>query len=515
MEPAGLYSGYTFREPEVTMPTTPYVLGIDIGTGGVRVLLVNQNDGQVERSASRGYPCDTPSPGWSEQAPEDWWTACCEAIKQLVAESDIEGSLIGAIGITGQMHGLVALDEHDAVIRPSIIWNDQRTQTQCDHIHEIVGRERLIEITGKPAMTGFTAPKILWMRDHEPDLHDRIRHVLLPKDFILLRLTGTHSTDVTDASGTSLLDLGSRDWSDLLLEELQMDKSWLPLVSESQKIVADVTAEAATLTGLRPGIPVVAGAGDQAAGGISCGIDDESSVSINLGTSGVVFAGRPTPPHDPTGSLHAYCHALVETWHVMGVMLSAGGSLKWYRDTFAQDSTFDQIVEDATTVEPGSEGLRFLPYLTGERTPHAAPDATGSFTGISTGHARPHFGRSVLEGIMFGLKDSLDLIRETNRNIDHVRITGGGSRSRPWRQMAADIFDLPVATVNVSDGSAYGAALLAMAGSGRFADVSEAINTFVRTDEMLQPTGASRIYASVHAQWRGLFDILEPTYHRP
>ena len=255
MEPAGLYSGYTFREPEVTMPTTPYVLGIDIGTGGVRVLLVNQDNGEVERSTSRGYPCDTPSPGWSEQAPEDWWMACREAIKELMADGGIEDSLIGAIGITGQMHGLVALDEHDAVIRPSIIWNDQRTQTQCDHIHEIVGRERLIGITGKPVMTGFTAPKILWMREHEPDLHDKIRHVLLPKDFILLRLTGTHSIDVTDASGTSLLDLESRDWSDPLLEELQMDKSWLPTVSESRKIVAVVTAEAATLTGLRPGTP--------------------------------------------------------------------------------------------------------------------------------------------------------------------------------------------------------------------------------------------------------------------
>lgn len=514
MKPAGLYSVETFREPEVIMPTTSYVLGIDIGTSGARVLLVNQDTGEVERSTRRGYPCDTPRPGWSEQAPEDWWMACCEAIKQLMIDSDIDGSLIGAIGLTGQMHGLVALDEHDAVIRPSIIWNDQRTQAQCDRIHETIGRERLIEITGKPAMTGFTAPKILWMRDHEPELYDKIRHVLLPKDFILLRLTGTHSIDASDASGTSLLDLKSRDWSDPLLEKLQIEKSWMPPVSESQKVVAVVNAEASTLTGLHPGTPVVAGAGDQAAGGIGCGIDDESSVSINLGTSGVVFAGRRTPPHDPTGSLHGYCHAIEDTWHVMGVMLSAGGSLEWFRNTLAQDRTFDQIVKEATAVEPGCEGLRFLPYLTGERTPHVAPDARGSFTGISTAHGHPHFCRSVLEGVMFGLKDGLDLIRDTNRNIDHVRITGGGSRSRPWRQMAADIFDLPVATVNVSDGSAYGAALLAMTGIGRFPDVSESMRAFVKTDEMLQPTSTSKIYASIHAQWRGLFGILEPTFDR-
>ena len=494
------------------MPTTTHVLGIDIGTTGARALLVNQDTGKIEHVANRDYPTATPRPGWSEQSPEEWWTACREAIGQVVADGELDGSRIGAIGLTGQMHGLVALDEKCEVIRPCILWNDQRTQSQCERIHDIVGRDRLIEISGKPAMTGFTAPKILWLRDHEPESHARIRHVLLPKDFILLKLTGRRSTDASDASGTSLLDLGSRDWSDRLLEELQIDKSWMPPVSDSQKIVGFITDEASRLTGLRSDTPVVAGAGDQAAGAIGCGIADESSVSINLGTSGVVFAGRMTPPHDPAGLLHGYCHAMAGTWHVMGVMLSAGGSLDWYRHALAGDRTFDRIVEEASTVQPGCEGLHFLPYLTGERTPHAAPHARGSFTGISSRHARSHFDRAVLEGVMFGLKDNLELMRRDHRSIDHVRVTGGGSRNRAWMQMAADIFDLPVATVNVTDGSAYGAALLAMVGSGRFDDVSVAMSTFVSVDEMLQPTAAAQKYPSIHARWRGLFEALEPTY---
>lgn len=513
MKPAGLYSGGTYRESESAMSTTPYVLGIDLGTGGIRVLLVNQDDGDINHVTTSQYPSDAPRPGWSEQNPEDWWTACCQAIRRLFDDRpDLKAEQIHAIGISGQMHGLVALDDQDMVLRPAILWNDQRTSEQCDEIHRRLGTDRIIAITGKPVMTSFTAPKILWMQQHEEPLYRSMRHALLPKDYLLLRLSGTYSTDASDASGTSLLDLQRRDWSEELLQSLEIPIEVLPTVSESQEIVAAISSMASHETGLRTGTPIVAGAGDQAAGGVGCGIADDSIVSINLGTSGVVFSGRRTPPHDPSGALHGYCHAVHETWHVMGVMLSAGGSLKWYRDTFEPDRTFDEIIANASDARPGCGGLRFLPYLSGERTPHAAPNARGSFTGISSDHDRSQFARSVLEGVLFGLKDNLELIRAGQPDIEHVRFTGGGSRNKAWRQMAADIFNTPVATVNVADGSAYGAALLAMTGSGRFRDVAEAMTSFVGTLDTLHPTSAAEQYATIHEEWQSLYGILEPTY---
>ena len=494
------------------MTTSPYVLGIDVGTSGIRALLVNQETGDVEGTSTRTYPSCNPFDGWSEQNPDDWWKACCEAIGQIIREASLSQNDIGCVGISGQMHGLVTLDKHDRAIRPAILWNDQRTQSQCDQIHEIVGLDRMVQLTGKPVMTGFTAPKILWIRSHEVDCYRKIQHVLLPKDFLVLRLTGVHSTDPSDASGTSLLDLRSRDWSDEILDALELSRSWLPSVTESQHIVSSITKEAAELTGLKAGIPVVAGAGDQAAGGIACGIHDQTAISINLGTSGVVFAGCETFPEDQDRRVHAYCHGIPDSWHVMGVMLSAGGSLRWYRDTFENGRIFEDIIQNANSIAPGSEGLRFLPYLNGERTPHASPDARGSFTGISSRHHRGHFTRAVLEGILFGLKDNLDLIQPYARHATHVRITGGGAQSRIWREMASDIFNMPVATVNVSEGSAFGAALLAMVGSDSFSDVISAIDAHVRTESVIDPTSKSTEYKELHDNWKRLFGILEPTY---
>ena len=496
------------------MTERPYVLGIDIGTSGTRVLVVDQDSGDVVRTTSSDYACNSPHPGWSEQHPNDWWSGCCSAIRQALAGGDISGESIATIGFSGQMHGLVLLDERTTVLRPAILWNDQRTEAECEQMHEAIGRSELIRITGKPAMTGFTAPKILWVRNHEPQVYRHARHVLLPKDYVRFRLTGEFSTDVTDASGTSLQDLGTRDWSEAILSKLDLDPHWFPPLAESADVTATVSADAAAETGLRPGTPVVAGAGDQAAGGVGCGIGHGPRVALNLGTSGVIFAGRDRLPHDPSGALHAYCHALPGTWHVMGVMLSAGGSLRWYRDTFegSEAAAYDRIIEGARGVSPGCEGLGFLPYLTGERTPHADPQARGAFVGISTRHGREHFGRAVLEGVLFGLRDGLDLLRQGDQVIEQVRMTGGGARSEFWRQMAADIFNLPVSMVNVTDGSAYGAALLAMVGSGRFETVQDAMEQFVRESGTIDPSADARLYGDLHEQWRSLYPALAPVF---
>ncbi|MCH2134305.1 MAG: xylulokinase [Phycisphaerales bacterium] len=498
------------------MTDRPHVLGIDIGTSGARVLVVDHASGEVIRTATSEYGSISPHAGWSEQQPRDWWSGCCSAIRQALAGSEISGESIAAIGLSGQMHGLVLMDDNDSVLRPAILWNDQRTADECELMHETIGLQRLIEITGKPAMTGFTAPKILWVKRHEPKIYARSRHVLLPKDYVRWCLSGVHSIDVADASGTSLLDLEQRDWSNELVSGLDLDAQWLPPVAESVDVTAEVSRSAAAETGLRPGTPIVAGAGDQAAGGIGCGIGDESVISLNLGTSGVVFAARDARPHDPSGALHAYCHAMPGTWHVMGVMLSAGGSLRWYRDTFegAEASAYDRIIQGARGVSPGCDGLSFLPYLTGERTPHADPHARGAFTGISNQHERGHFARAVLEGVLFGLRDGLDLVQADGQAVDRIRMTGGGARSDFWRQMAADVFDLPIYTVNVTDGSAYGAALLALVGSGHFPDITEAMKTCVRETGETTPSPDARVYGDIHAAWRDLYPALAPTFTR-
>ncbi len=470
------------------MADCPHALGIDIGTGGVRAILVDVQTGKVLARANTPCPLSSPQAGWSEQDPRDWWRAACDSIAAVVQKAAAEPSTIGCVGLTGQMHGLVALDENEQLLRPAILWNDQRTIDECEAIHERVGRERLIEITGKPALTSFTAPKLLWLRKNEPDIYARIQHVLLPKDAVRLHLTGQHAIDVTDASGTSLLDITRRDWSAEVLGALDIDATWLPPVLESPDLAGAITSEAAAITGLSEGTLVVAGAGDQAAAGVACGIATSDTVSINLGTSGVVFAACDGVPIDQTGAMHTFCHAIPGTCHLMGCMLSAGGSLRWYRDTFCPSMDYAAIIAEAMQAPAGCEGLHFLPYLTGERTPHNDPTLTAAFTGITSRHTRAHFARAVLEGIMYGLKDGLDLIAAHGPSPTSVRMTGGGARSTPWRTLAADIFGIPVQTVTVNDGSAYGAAMLAMVGSGHFASVEEAMKICVSVEDCIEPS---------------------------
>ena len=415
---------------------------------------------------------------------------------------DVSANQIACIGLTGQMHGLVLLDDDERLLRPAMLWNDQRTAAECAMMNEAVGEERLIAITGKPALTSFTAPKLLWVRDHEPEVFAKIRHVLLPKDAIRLHLTGCHAIDATDASGTSLLDISTRSWSTEILQALSLDPAWLPEVLESPAGAGCVTPEAAAQTGLLEGTPVIAGAGDQAAAGVSCGIADPYHVSVNLGTSGVVFAACEGVPIDMSGAMHTFCHAIPGTCHLMGCMLSAGGSLRWYRDTFCPAMDYAPLIDEAADAAPGCEGLRFLPYLAGERTPHNDPTLTGAFTGITARHTRAHFTRAVLEGILYGLKDGIDLVAAKGTPPTTVRMTGGGARSAPWRALAADIFGMPVTTVSVTEGSAYGAAMLAMVGGGHFASVESAMSSCIRETSRIDPTREAENYAALHLAWK-------------
>jgi xylulokinase len=484
------------------MDRSPAVLGIDIGTGGVRTLVVNQHSGAVVGRAEVSYPLSTPQPGWSEQDPRDWWAAACTSIAMAMRDADLHSGQITCVGLTGQMHGLVLLDEREHLLRPAMLWNDQRTARQCELMHSAIGAQRLITITGKPALASFTAPKLLWVREHEPDVYANIRHILLPKDAIRLHLTGRHGIDVTDASGSSMLDITRRNWSTDVLRALDIDAAWLPPLLESPDLAGAITAEAATLTGLAEGTPVVAGAGDQAAAGIACGIAATDTISINLGTSGVVFAACDGVPIDPSGAMHTFCHAVPGTCHLMGCMLSAGGSLRWYRDTFCPGMNYEEIIAEAMHAPAGCEGLRFLPYLTGERTPHNDPTLTGGFLGMTARHTRVHFARSVLEGILYGLKDGLDLVAAHGSAPEAVRMTGGGARSTQWRALAADILGVPVHTVNVMDGSAYGAAMLASLGSGQFESVQDAMTSWVRVEDRIDPSPHSSQYLEYHRVWK-------------
>src|SRR4051794_22758913 len=391
------------------------VIGIDVGTSAVKAIAVGE-DGTVLERREISYPLSTPRPGWSEQDPEDWWRATEQALDGL-ADDEIAG-----IGLSGQMHGLVTLDASDAVIRPAILWNDQRTQAECEEIEALVGLDRLIELTGNRALTGFTAPKLLWLRKHEPDAYARIAHVLLPKDYVRLRLTGERAIDVADASGTLLLDVARRRWSTEVVSALELDPAWLPQVLESPYVSGETSG----------GVPVAAGAGDQAAGALGVGVDRPGPLSVVLGTSGVVFAALPAYAADPQGRVHAFCHAVPNGWHAMGVMLSAAGSLRWLRDALGTDADYDDLTAAAAKWPPGTEGLTFLPYLSGERTPHADPHARGAFTGLTLRHDRGALVRAVLEGVAYGLRDSLELLRELGVEPHTCHASGGGARSELW-----------------------------------------------------------------------------------
>jgi xylulokinase len=455
------------------------LVGLDVGTTAVKAVAVTPA-GEVLARAERSYPLSTPRPGWAEQDPEDWWRAA-EAV---LSELDADGS---AVGLSGQMHGLVALDGRDRVLRPAILWNDQRTAAECREIEERVGRERLVELTGNRALTGFTAPKLLWLRRHEPETFAAVRHVLLPKDYVRLRLTGERAVDAADASGTLLLDVARRRWSDELLAALEVPADWLPPVAESTEI---------------------GGAGDQAAGALGVGVAGPGPLSIVLGTSGVVFAALPSYRPDPDARLHLFCHAVPGTWHAMGVMLSAAGSLGWLHDRVLGGG-YDALLESAAAWPPGSEGLLFQPYLAGERTPYADPDARGAFVGLSLRHDRGALVRAVLEGVAYGLRDSLELVRTLGVSVERGRVSGGGARSRLWLRILASVLDLPLELTVVEEGAAFGAALLGGVAGGVFADAAEAVAACVRVTETVEPEPAWRsAYAEGYARYGELYPAL-------
>jgi xylulokinase len=456
-----------------------------------------------------------PRPLWSEQDPDLWWVGAVAAIGSVLASTGATGADVAAVGLTGQMHGLVLLDEGDAVLRPAILWNDQRTAAECDAIRAAVGPERLIAITGNDALTGFTAPKLVWVRDHEPDVWRRIGHVLLPKDYLRLRLTGGHALDKADGAGTLLFDLEARDWSGEVVAALGIDTGWLPPTFEGPEVTGAVTSAAAAATGLRAGTPVVAGGGDQSANAVGVGVVAPGTMALSLGTSGVVFAATDRPLYEPGGRVHAFCHAVPGRWHMMSVMLSAAGSLRWFRDALAPGVDFADLVAPAAEVSAGSDGLLFLPYLSGERSPHPDPLARGAFVGLTLGHDRRHMTRAVLEGVAFGLRDGLDLMLEAGVPPPaQIRASGGGTASAMWCQILADVLDAEIATVDTTEGAAYGAALLAAVGAGWFPTVDGATDAVVRATPVAMPGPDRARYAELHAIYGGLYPALSPTFRR-
>ncbi len=488
-----------------------FFLGIDTSTTATKALLMDTG-GKVVAVASSEYTYETPRPLWAEQDPQLWWQATIASVRQVLDLGGVAPAQVQSVGLTGQMHGLVLLDEAQ-VLRPAILWNDQRTAAECDEIRAAVGRERLIQITGNDALAGFTAPKILWVKKHEPQLFARARHILLPKDYVRLHLTGEYATDKADGAGTLLFDLRRRDWSAEVVAALGIDPTWLPPTFEGPAVTGYLTRGAAEATGLRAGTPVVGGGGDQAAGAVGTGAVIEGVVSLSLGTSGVVFAAVDRPLIEPQGKLHAFCHAVEGKWHLMGVMLSAAGSLRWFRDTLAPGVDFDALLAPAAGVAPGSEGLLYLPYLTGERTPHPDPLARGAFVGLTVRHTRAHLTRALLEGVAFGLRDSFELMKAAGLgSIHQVRITGGGAKSALWRQIMADILGAELVTVNTSEGAAYGAALLAATGTGAFASVEAACAATVHPTASTSPSPASDAYGELYPLYRDLYPALRPAF---
>jgi xylulokinase len=501
----------------------PYYLGVDVGTTGSKALLVDEK-GRVIASHTTEYPLYTPRVGWTEQNPEDWWSATVKSVRAVLEKSKVKPEEVEGVGLTGQMHGLVMLDKELKVIRPAILWNDQRTGEEAEYINTKFG-ERIIEVTGNIAHTGFTAPKLLWVKRHEPENFARMRKFLLPKDYVGLKLTGEIAMDVNDASGTALFDVKRRKWAEGLIAELELPLDVFPKVLESPEVRGGVTAEAAELTGLRKGVPVVAGAGDQGAAGVGAGVVEEGVVSVNIGTSGVVFTNSDAYRFDPKGRLHAFCHAVPGKWHLMGVMLSAGGSLRWFRDKLGQleggladllgVDPYDLLCREAEQVPPGSEGLVFLPYLAGERTPHADPYARGVFFGLSLKHGRGHMVRAVLEGVCYGLRDSLELMLALDLKVREVRVLGGGARSLLWRKILADVFGADVYTMEVDEGSSFGAAILASVGTKAYATVRDAARSMVRTKDVVKYDPANReLYSKYYALYRELYPALKNLYKR-
>jgi xylulokinase len=482
-------------------------LGLDVGTGGTRVVLVDER-GRVITSASEEHaPFQSPFPGWAEQEPEDWWRAAQKAIREVVSASG--GARIDAVGLTGQMHGAVMLDAGGNVLRSSLIWCDQRTDAECEWLHKEIGREHLIELAANPALPNFTLTKLLWVKKHQPEIFARIAHVLCPKDYVRYRLTGAYAMDVQEASGTLLLDVTNRRWSSEVARMAGIPEAWLPELFESPEVCAHISAEAAGLTGLAPGIPVVAGAGDQGAGAVGMGILAPGSVSATIGTSGVVFAATASPTRDPLGRLHTFCHAVPGRWHVMGVTQAAGLSLRWLRDTIAPGESYDALTAEAAKVAAGSDGLLWTPYLLGERTPHLDSQARAAFVGLTAGHTRGHLVRAVLEGVAYSLKDTFTLFAELGIPVKGVRLGGGGARGPLWREIQASVYGYTTDILVAEEGGAFGAALLAGVGAGAWADTDAACATAIHVAQQIEPDEAAKErYAVGYEGYRKVYPAL-------
>ncbi len=483
-------------------------LGIDIGTGGSRALLVNREGSVVASHTCAHEDMLMLHPMWAEQRPEDWWNAAVSCIRGVLKEANATGADVQGIGLSGQMHGLVILGASDQVLRPSLIWCDQRSQPQVDSINRKIGEARILEYIANPVLTGFTLPKLLWVRDNEPRIYEQVRKVLLPKDYVRFRLTGDFATEVSDASGTALFDVVNRRWSFDLADALGIDRSVLPRCHESSDITGTVSREAAELTGLRAGTPVVGGGGDQAASAVGNGIVAPGIVSCTLGTSGVVFAHMEQVAYDPAGRVHTFCHAVRGKWHVMGVTQGAGLSLQWFRNQLAQGADYDALMAEAATAAPGSGGLYWLPYLMGERTPHLDSTARGGWIGLTARHRRADLIRSLIEGVSYSQKDALDIVESLGVSVQSVRASGGGANSPFWRQILADVFAKPVVTLKSHEGSALGAALLAMVGTGEYASVPEVCAAVIREAARVEP-GATEVYARGHKTYQSLYPALK------
>ena len=492
----------------------PHLLGIDVGTGGTRAIVVDAAGHIIGSATDEHVPFASPQTGWAEQDPRDWWRAACGAVRAALSAAALKGGDITAVGLSGQMHGSVLLDDNGEVIRPALIWCDQRTDAECRAITEQVGAARLIELTSNPALTGFTLPKLLWVRSHEPKAWARVAAVLLPKDYVRYRLTGDRATDVADASGTLLFDVAGRQWSGDMLDAMEIDAAVLPRAYESPEVTGSVSAEGATATGLREGTPVVAGGGDQAAGAVGMGIVRPGAVSATIGTSGVVFAATDRPALDPAGRVHTFCHAVPGRWHIMGVTQGAGLSLRWFRDQFGAGTVngrdpYDRMTEEAALVSAGADGVLWAPYLMGERTPHLDPHARAALVGLAASHTRAHVLRAVLEGVTFSLKDSFSIFEEMQVPVSGVRLGGGGARSALWRQIQADVYGYPVEIVEAEEGAAYGAALLAGVGGGVWHTVEDACDAVVRVAARVRPDPATvAVMTRQYQEYRKVYPAL-------
>jgi xylulokinase len=490
-------------------------LGIDIGTGGTRALLIDSR-GVVRAGCTAAHEqMAMARPLWAEQRPENWWDAAVDAIRGVLAQAGVAGSQVRSIGLSGQMHGLVLLDATGAVIRPSLIWCDQRSQPQVDAVNAKLGRETVLKYIANPVLTGFTLPKLLWVRDHEPANFEKARKMLLPKDYVRYKLTGEYATEVSDASGTAVFDVVKRRWSFEMMDALGLDRSLLPECRESIEVSATITAEVAALTGLAAGTPVVGGGGDQASSAVGNGIVMPGVVSCTLGTSGVVFAHMEQVAYDPAGRVHTFCHAVPGKWHVMGVTQGAGLSLQWLRNQLAPGTDYDALTAEAAQAPAGAQGLFWLPYLMGERTPHLDATARGGWIGLTAKHTRADLIRAVIEGVSYSQRDCLDIVEGLGVAVASVRASGGGAKSAFWRQLLASVLNRRVVTLETQEGSAYGAALLALAGSGEGGSVEEVCKVAIRETDSVSPCAPdAAVYQKGHAIYQALYPALQPIYQR-